>query len=242
MLYHILFISALVFQFMLGVVQADERRLIVVELFTSQGCSYCPPADAHIGDLAQQQNNILALSFHVDYWDYIGWKDPFSSSDHSVRQKEYNKVFGLRSVYTPQIVVQGSFENTGFDRHTTLRHIERARSLPYIQINLIRNEDNGIIVSLPDKDLEIDAEVFMITFDRKHITQIKHGENKGQELINYNVARAIRKLGNWNGEAVEMHSMPRRWSPEGDVCAVIIQKRKEKQILGAAYIAMDNVL
>ena len=105
---------------------AGEGALNVVELFTSQGCSSCPPADALLADLADR-DDVLALSFHVDYWDYIGWKDPFASPQYTQRQRVYSQVFGKRYVYTPQMVVNGSFEMTGSDRAGVLKRIRRRR-------------------------------------------------------------------------------------------------------------------
>src|SRR5512144_1000431 len=98
---------------------AGRPSLTVVELFTSQGCSSCPPADALIGELAQRED-VLALSEHVDYWDYLGWKDPFASPAHTARQRNYAKALGLKYLYTPQVVVQGQVQVSGSEREAVL--------------------------------------------------------------------------------------------------------------------------
>ena len=102
------------------------ERPIVVELFTSEGCSSCPPADALLGELATRPN-VLALSFHVDYWDRLGWKDPFSSPEATARQQHYARLLGLDTVYTPQIVVDGSWEAVGSDQAAVERALDQAR-------------------------------------------------------------------------------------------------------------------
>src|SRR5204863_9059983 len=106
-------------------VRADERP-IVVELFTSEGCSSCPPADALLAELARR-SDVLALSFHVDYWDRLGWKDPFSSRAATDRQNRYATLLALPTVYTPQIVVDGKWEAVGSDRADVERALELAR-------------------------------------------------------------------------------------------------------------------
>src|SRR5712671_4480747 len=105
--------------------QAGERP-IVVELFTSQGCSSCPPADALLAELAKRPD-VLALSFHVDYWDRLGWKDPYSSRAATDRQNRYAKLLALHTVYTPQIVVDGKWEAVGSDRADVERALDLAR-------------------------------------------------------------------------------------------------------------------
>src|ERR1041384_1895274 len=101
------------------VATADEATRaeapVVVELFTSQGCNSCPPADALLGELAQRPD-LVALAFHVDYWNYIGWQDPFSSPEATKRQRDYAQSLGLSSVYTPEMVIDGSFDIVGLDR------------------------------------------------------------------------------------------------------------------------------
>ena len=120
----------------------------VVELFTSQGCSSCPPADAFLGDLAKRQD-VLALAFHVDYWDYIGWKDPYADPGHTSRQRDYSSKLGLRYVFTPQMVVQGASSATGSDRTSVLGLIGRDRGQDRLEVKLSRDAAGLVTVSLP---------------------------------------------------------------------------------------------
>src|SRR5271169_3687855 len=113
-----------------AILQAQAgQRPVVVELFTSEGCSSCPPADALLAELANRPD-VLALSFHVDYWDRLGWKDPFSSPEATARQEDYARLLGINSVYTPQIVVDGRLETVGSDRSAVERALDAARHDP----------------------------------------------------------------------------------------------------------------
>src|SRR5512144_1822690 len=113
-----------------------------IELFTSQGCSSCPPADAFLGELAKRPD-VLALSEHVDYWDYLGWKDPFASSENTQRQRAYSRRLGSGYVYTPQMVVQGTGQIAGTDRHGVLELVARARDLQFVPVDVNRTEDGA---------------------------------------------------------------------------------------------------
>src|SRR5690242_20233995 len=109
-----------------GAAMAGERAVpVVVELFTSQGCNSCPPADAYLGELAKRPD-VLALSLHVDYWDYIGWKDPFAHHAFTLRQREYSRALSQRYVYTPQMVINGDLQGVGSERRTIEALIARA--------------------------------------------------------------------------------------------------------------------
>ncbi|MBT3306373.1 MAG: DUF1223 domain-containing protein, partial [Alphaproteobacteria bacterium] len=112
--------------------------LTLVELFTSQGCSSCPPADAFLGELSKR-SDVLALSVHVDYWDYIGWKDPFASPKNTERQRRYSKFLGMRYIYTPQLVIQGADHEVGSDRTKILAKIAKAAKLDQVAVGIRRD-------------------------------------------------------------------------------------------------------
>src|SRR4051812_29577801 len=105
-----------------------EERPVVVELFTSQGCNSCPPADAFLGELSRRPD-VLALGLHVDYWDYIGWKDPFAQRAHTDRQRSYSRTLNQRFVYTPQMVIDGTLQGVGSETATINKLIDKARKL-----------------------------------------------------------------------------------------------------------------
>jgi len=218
-------------------VPATARDLVVVELFTSQGCSSCPPADALLTDLAKR-NDVLALSLHVDYWDYIGWKDPFADPANTQRQRAYARQFGLGYVYTPQMVVDGRAQMTGSNRPAVLRGIDRAKDASGLAVGLKRDGDT-ISVSLPNGGTDGTAAVYAVLFDREHVTDVRRGENRGRKLAYSNVVRDMERVATWRGEAL---TLPLNGLPTGgrDACAIIIQSERTGQILGSAVIDLKS--
>jgi len=217
---------------------AADTPLTVVELFTSQGCSSCPPADALLGELAGR-DDVLALSMHVDYWDYIGWKDPFASPETTGRQRAYARQFGLRYVYTPQMIVHGATEVTGSDRAEVMRHIAGTHTADQVAVDMRRDGANAIVVSIGD-GRGAGAAVWLVMVDRRHVTQVLRGENRGTEMRNFNVVRKLVRIGTWNGEAMTIPvSMPADQST-GDLCAVFVQAGSTGPILGAARLDLTT--
>ncbi len=208
----------------------------VVELFTSQGCSSCPPADAFLGELAKRQD-VLALAFHVDYWDYIGWKDPYADPGHTRRQRDYSGKLGLRFVFTPQMVVQGASSATGSDQTAVLGLIGRDRGQDRLEVTLSRDPSGLVTVSLPASPEAEEADIWLAFYDRQHVTAVRRGENSGRTLRNFNVVRKLVRIGSWRGEAMDF---PIRVMSEGDACAVLVQSVRTGRILGAASQALDN--
>ena len=222
---------------------AAERPLTVVELFTSQGCSSCPPADAFLGELAGR-DDVLALSFHVDYWDYIGWKDPFASAEHTRRQRDYSRKLGLRYVYTPQMVIQGAAHVTGSDRSAVLDRIEKNRALAPLPVELRQGDDGAVRLSIadaPGKGAAEEAAVWLVVFDREHLTPVRRGENRGRKLRNYNVVRQLSRVATWRGKALDMAvTVPEMVPGGGQACAVLVQSKETGRILGAAALSLDR--
>jgi hypothetical protein len=173
-------------------VQATERPT-VVELFTSEGCSSCPPADALLAELAKRAD-VLALSFHVDYWDRLGWKDPFSSRAATDRQNRYAKLLKLATVYTPQIVVDGRWEAVGSDRADVERALELARRDPSeVPVTLALDHGQAQIALGRGGD-RVAASVLLIGFDRRHVSAVKRGENSGRTLAHVDVVRGLEEI------------------------------------------------
>lgn len=222
---------------------AGERALTVVELFTSQGCSSCPPADEYLGALAER-DDLIALSFHVDYWDYIGWKDPFAKSAHTERQRQYRDFFGIRYVYTPQMIVQGAFQTTGSKRDEVAERIEKAKALPRLEVALAREADGIAVRVAPAEPSGVkaeDAAVWFVAFDDRHQTAVKRGENKGRQIVNRNVVRRFDLVGTWNGAAFATRVVPpARGEPGGGGAAVLVQSLVTGRILGAARLALKD--
>ena len=212
------------------------RPTIVVELFTSQGCNSCPPADGLLGDLTKRAD-VLALSFHVDYWDYIGWKDPYASPDFTARQRGYAKSLKQRYVYTPEMVVHGYAHDSGLDRSTVLGLIADAPARVGPQINPGLSIDRGgMVIAMPEfAPLDGGAELWLASFDPMRKTKVERGENRGRELVNYHVARSLVSLGEWNGKARQMRVGADRLG-SGSQIALLVQKSDLGPILGFANL------
>jgi len=218
------------------------ERLTVVELFTSQGCPLCPAADAFLGELTQR-SDVLALGFHVDYWDYLGWPDPFAKPTFTRRQKKYLDKFGLPYVFTPQIVVDGDLHASGGDQDVVLRNIDAARDNERgrIEIGLTRLGTDQMRIRIPMTEpvYRGEAEVLLVRYDPRKETAVSRGENAGKTLVNYNVVRLVRPIANWTGAPVDMvERLAELDSPGGDICAVLVQEHPQGRILGAAVLDM----
>jgi hypothetical protein len=219
---------------------ADAPRA-VVELFTSQGCSSCPPADAVLADLARRPD-MIALSFSVDYWDYLGWKDTLARPAFTSRQKAYALARSDRQVFTPQIVVNGVKSCVGSDRAQIERSIQtttgRVGNLP---VEVSASERNGIVtIHVGEASTSASvrhAEVWLLPVTRSQTVQVGRGENRGRSMTYANVVRDIRKLGGWTGERVQFEVPAARARDGGDGYVVLLQAFDDARpsiILGAA--------
>jgi hypothetical protein len=219
---------------------ADRRAL--VELFTSQGCSSCPPADKVLGELARDPS-LVALSLPIDYWDYLGWKDTLALPEHTRRQRGYAHARGDSMVYTPQVVVNGVRHALGSDRDAIVRAIEKSRLHPAtmaVPVKLSVTAEH-VIVSLPKAGLLVQGEVWLSTVKASATVKIKRGENRGRTGKYHNVVRGWHKLGLWKGEPIELHIALSELQGDFDEAAVIVQERlnnKPSRILGANLIAL----
>ncbi|MGE0715173.1 MAG: DUF1223 domain-containing protein [Alphaproteobacteria bacterium] len=213
---------------------AGERGPVVVELFTSQGCSSCPAADRFLAELAGR-GDVIALSFHVDYWNYMGWADPFSRPEYSARQRHYKKAMGLRYVYTPQIVVDGAAEAVGTEQATVERLIREAADRPRLVRPKLAADGMTVTVDLTARPDAPPAVVCLAVFDRLHATDVARGENAGRKAVNAHVVRAMPVIGEWAGEATRLTYTTDALTRERG-CAVIVQARGNGPILGAAMI------
>lgn len=221
------------------IVSPDARagnKITVVELYTSQGCSSCPPADTYLGKLAERAD-ILALSFHVDYWDYIGWKDPYALHFNTERQRAYARNLGMGYVYTPQMIIQGMAHTTGSNQEsveTLIRDLKGAKRLD-VQLGLA---EKGIKLDISGGTFDDETgRILITTYDAKHENDVRRGENSGRTLAHYNVVRDMAEVGVWKGEKLSMLLTDKMIEMKGhDGCAVLIQSAKSGRILGAAKI------
>jgi hypothetical protein len=210
------------------------ERPTVVELFTSEGCSSCPPADALLAELAGRPD-VLALSFHVDYWDRLGWKDPFSSADATRRQHGYADILGLATVYTPQIVVDGRWQAVGSDRAEVERALGAGRRGGDEAPVALAVDHGRARITLGPGDDRVSATLLLIGFDRQHVTAVTRGENGGRTLPHVDVVRVIEEVGQYDGRAKTLE-VPIR-SPCDRVAAIL--QARDGRVIGVAVRDAD---
>lgn len=207
------------------------ERPTVVELFTSEGCSSCPPADELLGELSRRPN-VLALGFHVDYWDSLGWSDRFGLSYADARQSRYARNLGLSSVFTPQVIIDAERSLVGSDRNAVLRAIGGTRE--GIPIAIERQAETLTIDLGADTHAAAGADVLLLALVREAHTAISHGENGGRTLHEFNIVRSRYILGRWQG-AAHRYAIPCEQLPaDASAVAVMIQGPEQGPILGAA--------
>jgi hypothetical protein len=222
-----------------AVANASEPRALV-ELFTSQGCSSCPPADKLLGELAADPS-LVAISVPVDYWDYLGWKDTLASAGHSARQRAYARVRGDRQVYTPQIVVNGLTHVLGSDRSAIDRAItvtDRNAAVMSVPV-LISTGAGSLSVKVSAAKDHAAGEVWLCPLARAVPVDIGHGENHGRTIIYHNVVRSWLKLGDFTGaDAAWNVPLADILGDDVDAAAVLVQQGSHDKpglILGAAF-------
>jgi hypothetical protein len=216
----------------------------VLELFTSQGCSSCPPADKLLGELAADPS-VVSLSLPIDYWDYLGWKDTLADPRHTARQRAYSGVRGDREVYTPQVVVNGSMHALGSSKLSIDKAIAKSRenratlSLP-VRASFA---DASLSVALPERgDVGMPADVWITGVSRAVTVAMQRGENRGKTITYHNVARRWVKIGQWQGKANSWTIPLSDFAADGvDSAAVFVQSgtvEKPASILGATSVVL----
>ncbi|MBS0422639.1 MAG: DUF1223 domain-containing protein [Proteobacteria bacterium] len=209
-------------------------RPAVVELFTSQGCSSCPPADAYVGQLSKRPD-VIALAFHVTYWDDLGWRDRFALTEAVDRQNVYARNLRRSTVYTPQLIVDGLDDRAG-----TAARLAASDGIPVaitvtasnLQVE-VGTGSNPTATHIPPS-----GDVVLVSYLRHAVSAIGRGENAGRKLEEFNIVRSIRKLGVWSGGnakfSVAVGSLP---TDATDV-AVLVQGVGQRAIVGAAAQAL----
>ena len=210
---------------------AMADRLVVVELFTSQGCSSCPPADALLGELATR-DDVLPLALHVDYWDYIGWKDQFADPAHTTRQKGYASAVGARSIYTPQMVVGGLDHVIGYKPMKLAALIDRHGDKRGPVEAMARKKGGRIDVELKSRTAGAGSvNVVLVRYLPSETVSIRRGENAGRKLTYHNIVAEMRPIGTWNGTGSFKKAVDA--SGEGRF-AILVQRGASGPILAAA--------
>ncbi len=212
--------------------QASAQN-VVVELFTSQGCSSCPPADEILGQIAERED-VIALSLHVDYWDYLGWTDEFADPAHTTRQRGYARAAHSTMIYTPQMVVGGVDHIVGTKAIKLADQIARhqAAAKP-VTVSITRQGDALSIAATRVSGNISDMHVQLVRYAPQRTVAIRSGENAGREMTYHNVVESWETLGSWDGKAPL--SLSHKISGDSP-CVVIIQDGASGPILAAARI------
>jgi hypothetical protein len=231
-------------------------RVVVVELFTSEGCSSCPPADALLRELSEQQSlegvQVVALEEHVDYWNHLGWKDPYSAGEFSQRQSDYARVFGSDGVYTPQMIVDGQHEFVGSRSQAARATIQKAANQPKAEILLVGSRNSS-----PDKpavDVQVrslagipahgETELWTAVTEKGLQSDVKAGENSGETLKHAAVVRSLRKLDTLRDTAgynrrIQVTLEP-GWKKENLAVVVFLAEKSSRKIIGAASTTLSS--
>lgn len=207
---------------------AAWARPVVLELFTSEACSACPPADALLGRLQETERNLLPLDLHVTYFNGPGWADPYSLPAATERQEWYERLGRSNALYTPEAVVDGKTALVGSDRPDILSAISRARpdaAHDPVRLSLITTGDRVRVAVGHGSGM---ARIWLFGYDDRHVTHIGGGENSGATLTEVDVVRSVTLLGTWNGQEARFAAV----RPRGQHLAVVLQ-RDDGTILGA---------
>ncbi len=217
---------------------AQNRSIVIVELFTSEGCSSCPPADEVLAKVEGPE--VIALGEHVTYWDRLGWKDRFSQSIFTERQEAYLEHFRLSSVYTPQAVVNGQAEVLGSDQGRVRKEIAKAASQPAASVELSMQSNDSVRYRVSGLPLGArSAEAFLAITESSIETAVKSGENGGRNLRHTGVVRSLRRLGRVTEgltETVRVSTSSPSWKHENLKYVVFVQDPATRRIWGAASL------
>jgi len=234
----------------------EKARVVVVELFTSEGCSSCPPADALLKELSEQQKvdgaQIVALEEHVDYWNHLGWRDPYSTAEFSERQNDYSRVFGTDGVYTPQMVVDGQREFVGSRSLAAREAIQKAAHQPKAEITLAAAANSTSdkpalevrIKSLGGISVPGETELWIAVTEKNLQTDVKAGENSGETLKHAAVVRSLKKIDTLRDPAgynrqvqVPLNS---GWKKENLAVVAFLAEKKSRKIIGAIETPLSS--
>jgi hypothetical protein len=208
---------------------AAETRPVVLELFTSEGCSSCPPAELIVNELAQRPD-VLALSFHIDYWDGLGWRDRYSLASATERQRGYARTLRRSSVYTPQVVIDGSRDIVGSQRGAVMEALSGRRDGVATWLSV---SGGTIQIHVGTGSDAASADVLLVGYLREATTHIGRGENSGRTVKESNIVLSLHDLGRWNGKPREFQLSVGRLPENVTNIAVLVQSAGQGAILGA---------
>jgi len=209
-------------------------RPVIVELYTSEGCSSCPPADAMIEELAKR-SDVLPIAFHVDYWDDLGWRDRFSMAAATKRQRDFGRALGLSTVGTPQMIVEGQRSVSGANRAALLQALKGPVSDAPVDAQRVEND---VVVRVPAGGPRESYDVYVIGYLPQAVTPIQRGENAGRTLTEVNVVRSIRRLGVSSDKPREWRLAVDSFPADATRALVLLQRPNDGPIAGARLLAL----
>lgn len=227
---------------------AKSKPAVLVELFTSEGCVTCPPADHLLSLLEKNQSSdaaeIITLSLHIDYWNNIGWKDPFSSPIYSQRQEIYKHKFKMNTVYTPQMVVDGAKQFVGSNSDEANKAISESAKLPKADVELALTQ-NDLKIIISDVPVHSDATVFLAIAEDNLSNKVSGGENHGRTLEHSSVVRDLKPLGrilatDGKFETITNLLLQPDWKKENLKIIIFVQENQSRKILGISKILLDK--
>ena len=211
---------------------------VLVELFTSQGCSSCPPADKLAGVL-RQRNDVIAVSFNVDYWDYIGWKDTLAKPEYTARQRSYASDRGDGQVYTPQMVMNGADHVVGSQRSAVNNAISAAMpAKTAIDINM---DGASVQIDIGKGSLDGDSTLWMMSIAPEIVVNIERGENTGESIAYHNVVRKLVRIGSWTGDKASFDLKRKEiFTRDSSFCVAVLQAGQVGRVLGLASTSITQ--
>ncbi|WP_295120225.1 thioredoxin family protein [uncultured Chitinophaga sp.] len=220
--------------------QPDDKGFAVVELFTSEGCSSCPPADKILEQLEQQHldGQLYVLAFHVDYWDHQGWKDRFSDKTYSLRQQQYASWLNVRTVYTPQLIVNGSSEHIGSDASAVSNVINHQLQQPASRSLKLEGKVDGKRLTVQHNLNSVTGSNLVVTLvQRQARSRVKAGENAGSDLAHVQIVRAMKQVPPETGKDVVL-SLPSDYDKQQWEVIGFVQDRQTGKITDAARVSL----
>ena len=216
-----------------------KENAAVVELFTSQGCSYCPPAEAYMRELSRDPN-VLTLEYHIDYWNGPGRSDPFSKSEWTERQVSYNRMLmDTARVYTPQMVIDGRYQGIGSQRKLIRELMDVARVQRGQPVRIVPHVIDGkkLLVSVTGGAIDRPASVALVRFLKQARTSVTASENGGRELSGYNIVTSLQEIGRWPGgrSSYKVSMAPLE---DGESCAILVQDPETMRILAGRFCGL----
>ncbi|KAF3932204.1 hypothetical protein ABW20_dc0109609 [Dactylellina cionopaga] len=213
---------------------SKKSKIALVEIFQSQGCSSCPPANSNVIELMNNYPGVLLLTYEVTYWDYLGWKDSFGNKDFDRRQRDYAAVFGNESVFTPQVIVNGRADGVG-NSFKDLNKIVSKGVMDAANEDFARVETEGNSILISGAEMEESADVHLVRYmPNPADVDIKRGENAGRCIPHRNVVVDIKKIGEWKGGSIVFNIGEEKL--EGIARAVLLQKGRGGPVIGSAKL------